>query len=90
MAPGAALAFVTAAAVSSVLAAMAVYALVKRSIFCIYIGLGLLGSMIAGYMYQVFHYIECDDWICCLNYTSILHPRGSPGVVRLILCALGK
>lgn len=57
MAPGAALAFVTAGAVSSIPAAMAVYALVKRSIFCVYIGLGLLGSMVAGYMYQLFSVI---------------------------------
>jgi len=52
MRPGAALSFVTAGAVSSVPAALAVYALVKRSVFFVYIALGLIGSLIAGYAYQ--------------------------------------
>jgi uncharacterized membrane protein YraQ (UPF0718 family) len=52
MTPGAALSFATAGAVSSVPAAMAVFALVKRSVFAVYIILGLIGSLIAGYLYQ--------------------------------------
>ena len=52
MTPGAALAFATAGAVSSIPAALAVYALVKRSVFLVYIFLGLTGSLIAGYFYQ--------------------------------------
>jgi uncharacterized membrane protein YraQ (UPF0718 family) len=53
MTPGAALSFVTAGAVSSIPAALAVYALVKRSVFFVYIALGLVGSMTAGYLYQL-------------------------------------
>lgn len=52
MTPGAALSFATAGAVSSVPAAMAVYALVKRPVFIVYIALGLVGSLIAGYTFQ--------------------------------------
>jgi uncharacterized membrane protein YraQ (UPF0718 family) len=54
MLPGAALAFVTAGAVSSIPAAIAVYALVKKPVFAIYLILGLIGSMLAGYAYQLF------------------------------------
>jgi hypothetical protein len=54
MTPGAALTFATAGAVSSIPAAMAVYAVVKRSVFLLYIALGLIGSMAAGYLYQLF------------------------------------
>ena len=53
MTPGAALSFATAGAVSSIPAALAVYALVKRSVFFVYITLGLVGSLIAGYFYQL-------------------------------------
>jgi uncharacterized membrane protein YraQ (UPF0718 family) len=53
MTPGAALSFVTAGAVSSIPAAMAVYALVKRGVFMLYIALGVAGSMMAGYLYQM-------------------------------------
>jgi uncharacterized membrane protein YraQ (UPF0718 family) len=52
MAPGAALSFVTAGAVSSIPAAMAVYALVKRSVFVLYIMIGVAGSLVAGYLYH--------------------------------------
>lgn len=54
MTPGAALAFATAGAVSSIPAALAVYALVKRSVFLIYLVLGFVGSLTAGYAYQLF------------------------------------
>ena len=53
MTRGAALSFATAGAVSSIPAALAVYALVKRSVFFLYIVLGLAGSLIAGYFYQL-------------------------------------
>ena len=53
MTPGAALAFVTAGAVSSIPAALAVYALVRKSIFILYIMIGLFGSMLAGYIYHI-------------------------------------
>lgn len=52
MLPGAALSFVTAGAVSSIPAALAVYALVKRSVFTLYITIGFIGSLIAGYLYH--------------------------------------
>ncbi len=52
MTPGAALSFVTAGAVSSIPAALAVYALVRRPVFVLYIALGLFGSVAFGYIYQ--------------------------------------
>jgi uncharacterized membrane protein YraQ (UPF0718 family) len=52
MAPGAALSFATAGAVSSVPAALAVYALLKRSVFLVYIAIGVVGSLFAGYLYH--------------------------------------
>jgi len=55
MTPGAALSFATAGAVSSIPAAMAVYALVKRSVFILYIVLGLIGALTAGYAYQFYN-----------------------------------
>ena len=53
MIPGAALSSATAGAVSSIPAALAVYTLVKPSVFFVCITLGILGSMIAGYLYQL-------------------------------------
>jgi len=52
MTPGAALAFATAGAVSSIPAAIAVWALVKKPVFLLYLALGLTGAMIAGFVYQ--------------------------------------
>lgn len=52
MAPGAALSFATAGAVSSIPAALAVYALVRRAVFFVYLTLGLAGSLLAGFFYQ--------------------------------------
>lgn len=51
MSPGAALAFMTAGGVSSIPAAMAVAVLVRRSVFAVYIGLGLSGSMATAVLY---------------------------------------
>ena len=52
MAPGAGLAFMTAGGVTSVPAAMAVWALVRRRVFALYIALALAGSALAGFLYQ--------------------------------------
>ena len=52
MAPGAALAFLTAGAVTSIPAAMAVFALVRWPVFLLYLGLALTGSLLTGYGYQ--------------------------------------
>ena len=52
MSPGAAMTFITSGAVSSIPAAIAVYALVKKSVFALYALLGLTGSILAGYTYQ--------------------------------------
>lgn len=52
MAPGAAIAFLTAGAVTSIPAAMAVFALVRRSVFLWYLLIALTGSLASGYAYQ--------------------------------------
>jgi uncharacterized membrane protein YraQ (UPF0718 family) len=52
MTPGAALSFATAGAVSSIPAALAVYALVRRSVFLLYMAIGVVGSLFAGYLYH--------------------------------------
>lgn len=53
MAPGAALAFVVAGSVTSIPAAAAVFALVRRAVFLWYLGLALAGSLIVGFAYQL-------------------------------------
>lgn len=53
MTPGAAMAFITSGAVSSIPAALAVYALVRKSVFVLYIVFGLFGSMLAGTIFQI-------------------------------------
>jgi len=53
MTPGAAMAFITAGAVSSIPAAIAVWALVKKPVFALYLSLGLAGSMITAWVYQL-------------------------------------
>ena len=53
MSGGAALAFATAGAVSSIPAAIAVWALVRRSVFVLYLMLGLGGAILAGILYQM-------------------------------------
>jgi len=52
MQPGAAMAFMTAGAVSSLPAAIAVFALVRPLVFLWYLGLAALGSVVVGYAYQ--------------------------------------
>jgi uncharacterized membrane protein YraQ (UPF0718 family) len=53
MTPGAAMAFITAGAVSSIPAAIAVWALVKKPVFLLYLALGLSGAMLSGWVYQL-------------------------------------
>lgn len=53
MTPGAAMAFITAGAVSSIPAAIAVWALVKRPVFVLYLALGLIGAMTCAWVYQL-------------------------------------
>ncbi|MGD8350967.1 MAG: permease [Gammaproteobacteria bacterium] len=53
MTPGAAMAFVTAGAVSSIPAAIAVWALVKKPVFLLYLALGLTGSILTASIYQL-------------------------------------
>ena len=52
MAPGAGLAFLVAGGVTSLPAAIAVLALVRRPVFALYIALALAGSLLAGLAYQ--------------------------------------
>jgi uncharacterized protein len=52
MTPGAALAFMVAGAVTSIPAAIAGFALVRRPAFLWYLALALVGSIAAGYGYQ--------------------------------------
>jgi len=49
---GAAMTFVTAGAVTSMPAAIAVFALVRKPVFVAYIVLGIMSSILAGYAYQ--------------------------------------
>jgi hypothetical protein len=53
MAPGAALSFLVAGGVTSIPAAIAVFALVKKPVFGLYLGLALSGSLAAGFAYQL-------------------------------------
>ena len=53
MTPGAAMAFTAAGAVSSIPAAIAVWALVKKPVFALYLALGLTGAMMSGLVYQL-------------------------------------
>ena len=52
MTPGAAMAFITAGAVSSIPAAIAVFALVKKPVFVLYLSLGLVGAMLSAWVFQ--------------------------------------
>jgi len=52
--PGAGFAFLVAGAVTSLPAAIAVFALVKRPMFLWYIGLALTGALLSGLLYQVY------------------------------------
>ncbi|WP_282606964.1 permease [Pelagibius sp. Alg239-R121] len=52
MAPGAAVTFLVAGGATSIPAAMAVYALVRKTVFAWYLLLAFLGSLLAGFGYQ--------------------------------------
>lgn len=54
MTPAAAMAFINAGAVSSVPAAIAVWALVKKPVFMLYLSFGLIGAMFSAWVYQLF------------------------------------
>lgn len=54
MAPGAAMAFLVAGGVSSIPAAIAVWALAKPGVFALYMGFALAGSLMAGLLFQAF------------------------------------
>jgi uncharacterized membrane protein YraQ (UPF0718 family) len=53
MAPGAGLAFLVAGGISSLPAAIAVWALVKRPVFFLYLGIALMGSFASGLLFQL-------------------------------------
>jgi len=53
MTAGAAMAFVTAGAVSSIPAAIAVWALVRKPVFLLYLLLGVSGSILTAWLYQL-------------------------------------
>lgn len=53
MMPGAAMAFLIAGGVTSIPAAIAVWALARRPVFALYIAMALSGSLIAGLSYQM-------------------------------------
>ncbi len=52
MVPGAGMAFLVAGGVTSIPAAIAVFALVKRPVFVLYVGLALTGSFASGVLFQ--------------------------------------
>ena len=54
MSQGAAMAFMLTGAVSSIPAAIAVYALVRRPVFIFYLIIGLSGSILFGYVFQYY------------------------------------
>lgn len=56
MAPGAGLAFLVAGGVTSLPAAIAVWALVRPGVFALYIGVSLAGAFAAGLLFQTWHY----------------------------------
>lgn len=53
MAPGAGMAFLVAGGVTSIPAAMAVWALARPQVFALYIGLSLTGAFAAGLLFQI-------------------------------------
>lgn len=52
MSPGETLAFLVAGPVTTIPAMTAVFAIVKRQTFLIYLGAGIIGSLISGYIFQ--------------------------------------
>lgn len=54
MSNGAAMSFMIAGAVSSIPAMAAVWSLVKRGVFAVYLGLGVSGAVVSGIVFQMF------------------------------------
>ena len=54
MSPGAAMAFLVAGPVTTIPAMTAVFAIVKRRTFAIYLGAGIVGALISGYAFQIY------------------------------------
>lgn len=54
MLPGAGLAFMIAGGVTSIPAAMAVYVAVNRTVFTVYLTLGVTGAIVSGFAYQAY------------------------------------
>ena len=52
MGPGSAMAFMTAGAMTSIPAMIAVYALVRTRVFALYIAMSMVGAVLAGLLYQ--------------------------------------
>jgi uncharacterized membrane protein YraQ (UPF0718 family) len=53
MAPGAAMAFLVGGGVSSIPAALAVWAIARRAVFAAYLGLATFGALLSGLLYQL-------------------------------------
>lgn len=53
MGPGAAMSFMVAGAVSSIPAMAAVWSLVRRPVFAVYLGLGITGAILSGVVFQL-------------------------------------
>jgi len=54
MTPGAAMTFMIAGGVTSIPAMVAVFALVKRNVFATYVGLGIIGAMLSGFVFNAY------------------------------------
>jgi len=54
MSPGAAMAFLVAGPVTTIPAMTAVFAIVRRRTFAIYLGAGVIGALISGYAFQLY------------------------------------
>ena len=57
MDPGAALSFLIAGPVTTICAMTAVWGVVKRKVFALYIGIGLVGALVLGYAYSLFRLV---------------------------------
>ena len=55
MSAGAAMSFMVAGGISSIPAMAAVWSLVRQQVFLAYIGLGLVGAILSGLVFQLFH-----------------------------------
>ena len=53
MSPGAAMAFMVAGAISSIPAMAAVWSLVRKGVFAMYICLGVVGAIVSGVVFQL-------------------------------------